>query len=114
MSEDSDLSDIAALLDDSYARDILAIASVEPMSASALSDRCDASLPTVYRRIDRLKEHDLLVVEQRLDPDGHHYETYETRLEAVTVSLEDGTYAVEITRTEQSVADRFSNLVEEI
>ncbi|WP_231188859.1 helix-turn-helix domain-containing protein [Haladaptatus sp. DYF46] len=114
MSEDSDLTEIADLLDDAYARDILATASIEPMSANELSNQCDASLPTVYRRIERLEENDLLVVEQQLDPDGHHYKTYETRLEAVNIRLEDGTYTVEITRTEKSVADRFSTLVEEI
>lgn len=114
MTTDGDLSEIAELLDDSYARDILAKTSSEPMSAKMLSERCDASLPTVYRRIERLQKHDLLKEQQQLDPDGHHYKTYEARLERVTIDLEDGMYSVEITRTERKAADRFSDLVKEL
>ncbi|WP_049900624.1 winged helix-turn-helix domain-containing protein [Halococcus agarilyticus] len=114
MTTDGDLSEVAELLDDPYARAILAKTSIEPMSAKMLSDRCDASLPTVYRRIERLQEHDLLREQQQLDPDGHHYKSYEARLEQVSIDLEDGTYSVEITRTEREAADRFSDLVEEL
>lgn len=114
MTSDDDLDEITDLLDDPYARDILAEASIEPMSAKMLSEHCDASLPTVYRRIERLQEHDLLTDQQQLDPDGHHYKTYEARLEQVTINLENGTYSVEITRTEQEAADRFSDLVEDL
>lgn len=114
MTTDGELSEIVELLDDSYARDILAAASIEPVSAKMLSEHCDASLPTVYRRIERLQEHDLLTAQQQLDPDGNHYKTYEARLERVSIDLTDGTYSIEITRTKQKVADRFSDLVEEL
>lgn len=114
MTRDDDIGGIAELLDDPYARDILAKTSREPMSAKTLSERCDVSLPTVYRRIERLQEHELLTDQQQLDPDGHHYKTYEARLERVTIDLEDGTYSVKIDRTEPNAADRFSDLVEEL
>lgn len=114
MTEDGDLGEIADLLDDPYARDILAKASTEPMSAKELSELCNASLPTVYRRIERLQNHDLLADQQQLDPDGHHYKTYETRLDQVTIDLVDGTYNVTITRTEPNAADRFSDLVDDL
>lgn len=114
MATDGDLGEVAELLDDPYARDILAKTSIEPMSARMLSERCDASLPTVYRRVERLQEHDLLIEQQQLDPNGHHYKTYEARFEQVTIELEDGTYSVEITRTEREAADRFSDLVDDL
>lgn len=114
MTTDGELSEITELLDDPYARDILAEASIEPVSAKMLSEHCDASLPTVYRRIEQLQEHDLLTAQQQLDPDGNHYKTYEARLEGVAIDLTDGTYSVEITRTKQGAADRFSDLVEDL
>lgn len=114
MSKGGDFSAIAELLDDPYARDILAKASVKPMSAKMLSEHCDASPPTIYRRIERLQEYNLLMEQQQLDPDGHHYKTYETRLERVTIDLKDGTYNVEITRTDREASDLFSDLVEEL
>lgn len=114
MTTDGELSEIADLLDDSYARDILAETSIEPRSAKMLSEHCDASLPTIYRRIERLQEHDLLTAQQQLAPDGNHYKTYEARLERVSIDLTNGTYTVKITRTKQGAADRFSDLVEEM
>jgi len=39
VSEDTDLSTLLAVLDDEYAREILTHTSVEPMSASTLSER---------------------------------------------------------------------------
>lgn len=114
MTTDSELSAIADLLDDPYARDILAAASIKPVSAKMLSEHCEASLPTVYRRIERLQEHDLLTAQQQLDPDGNHYKTYEARLERVAIDLTNGTYSVEITRTKQGASDRFSDLVDDL
>jgi len=57
MSEETDLATVVELLDDEYARAILAATSIEPMSAAQLAERCEASPPTVcYRRLDRLRE----------------------------------------------------------
>ncbi|RJT07531.1 helix-turn-helix domain-containing protein [Halococcus sp. IIIV-5B] len=112
MTAGSDLDEITDLLDDPYARDILAETSKEPLSAKMLTQRCEASLPTIYRRIDRLQDHDLLAAHQQIDPGGHHYKTYQARLKRVVISLDSGTYTVEINRTEQGAADRFSDLVE--
>ncbi|MFP9192704.1 winged helix-turn-helix domain-containing protein [Natronosalvus vescus] len=112
MSEDAPLSDILALLDDEYARAILTETSVEPMSASTLSDRCDASLPTIYRRLDRLRECGLISEQTELAPDGNHYSVYEASLERLELTLEDGTLSLEVTRREEDVADKFTRLWE--
>ena len=112
MSEDSDLVSIVELLDDEYARDILAATSIEPMSAAQLADHCDASPPTVYRRLERLREQDLVEATQQLDPEGHHFEVFSARLARVDVELENGTYNVEIERRERDAADRFTELFE--
>jgi len=104
-----------ALLDDAYARSILVETRENPRSAEALSEAIDASESTVYRRIERLRERDLLEGEQRLDPDGHHYEVYHARLERATIELTGDGFVVAIDRTEATdPADRFTELYEEL
>jgi DNA-binding transcriptional ArsR family regulator len=112
MTDDGD--EVLSLLDDEYARAILIETSREPMSADALTERCDASPPTIYRRIDRLDEHDLVEAEQELDPDGHHYKTYRARMERVSVELDDGQLVVDVQRADETAADRFTRLYEEL
>ncbi|MFC7216414.1 helix-turn-helix domain-containing protein [Saliphagus sp. GCM10025308] len=112
MSEDADPPELLALLDDEYARAILTETSAEPMSASTLSDRCDASLPTIYRRLERLRECDLISEQTELAPDGNHYSVYAARLERLEVTLEDGELSLEITRKDEDVADKFTRMWE--
>lgn len=82
------------------------------MPASTLSDRCDASQPTVYRRLGDLRDHELLLERTQPDPDrGHHRTVYLTNLPRITVELRDGTIAVQIDRQED-MADRFTWLIE--
>jgi DNA-binding transcriptional ArsR family regulator len=110
---DDELDAITELLEDDYARSILRETSEEPLSAEELSDRCDMSPPTVYRRLNRLAEHDLVTVTREVDSSGHHYKMYEARLSRVTIDLESGEFEVTIERT-QDAADRFTELVEEL
>ncbi|WP_255167882.1 winged helix-turn-helix domain-containing protein [Natrononativus amylolyticus] len=112
MTEEYDRSELFALLDDEYARTILTETSIEPMSASTLSDRCDASLPTVYRRLDRLRECDLISERTELAPDGNHYSVYEARLDRLELSLEDGELSLELSLREEDVADKFTRMWE--
>lgn len=79
------------------AREILALTSLEPMSAEALAEHTDESEPTIYRRIDALTEHDLLEERTRMDEDGNHYSVYETNLETVCFHLEDGGFTIDVT-----------------
>ncbi|MFC4550485.1 MULTISPECIES: winged helix-turn-helix domain-containing protein [Halorussus] len=115
MSEDCPPSELFALLDDEYARAILTATSKEPMSAKALSEDCDASLPTVYRRADRLVECGLLTERTEVVADGHHYSVYEARLRRLTVELDDGDLAVDVEEQRaDDMADRFTEMWEEI
>ena len=116
MSEDCDDEKILALLDDEYARAILTATSAEPMSAQTLSERCDASVTTIYRRIDRLKDCDLVEEQLQPQPDGNHYKMYASRLESFSVRFEDGEMRAEITRAEaeEDVADRFTRMWQDL
>ncbi|MFB6250489.1 MAG: helix-turn-helix domain-containing protein [Halobellus sp.] len=107
--------EIITLIDDDYARRILIETYGEARSAEALSDACDASESTIYRRVEQLRERDLLEGVQRLDPGGHHHEEYVARMERVTVELTDDGFVVDVDRTEkEEAADRFTRLYEEL
>jgi predicted transcriptional regulator len=112
MTEDGDVREIAALLEDEYAHAILIHTSDRAMSADELSNACDASVSTIYRRIERLREHDLLAEQLQLDREGHHYRTYTARLQRIEIELEDGAFEMEVTYRPEDAADRFTNLFE--
>ncbi|MFC3959549.1 winged helix-turn-helix domain-containing protein [Halovivax cerinus] len=112
MSEEDRIEAVGAVLADPTARHILVETSQEPMTASTLSDRCAVSEPTVYRRLERLRECDLLVEQTRPDPEhGHHRTVYATDLDRLTVTLRDGTLALQVDRREDP-SDRFTRLIE--
>lgn len=89
MSEALPPDEVLDLLGDEYVRAILTATSDEPMSAKAISETCDMSLPTVYRRVDDLLEWDLVVERTRIDHEGHHYTVYEPSVDRVTVEVAD-------------------------
>lgn len=85
------------------------------MSAKTLSEECDASLPTIYRRVERLVDCDLLTEHTRIAEDGHHYSVYEARLQRLTVELDDGDLQISVEeRPSEDIADRFTEMWEGI
>lgn len=113
-AEDPDLETVAGLLEDQTVREILIHTSSEPMSARRLKEYCDASGPTIYRRLERLREADFVVEQTHPDPDGgHHRQVYAPNLDRITVDLEEGTLSMRIERRE-TMADRFTRLIEEM
>ncbi|WP_458210478.1 helix-turn-helix domain-containing protein [Haladaptatus sp. NG-SE-30] len=82
-----DFDEIFALLADDYARGILVAADRQPMTAKALSEVCDASLPTIYRRVSTLREYNLLEERTVINPDGGHENEYVTALKGMNVEL---------------------------
>lgn len=84
------------VLGSELARRILALSEIKPCSAEELADHCDVSKPTVYRRLNVLQEHDLLVERSAIDDEGNHYKTYETALESICFAVEAGRFEVDI------------------
>lgn len=114
VSEECDLSTVASLLEDETVQTILTETDLEPMSVRKLRTECDASGPTIYRRLEQLKACDLVVEHVRPDPaDGHHRSVYESNLEQVTIELIDGHLRLQIDRDE-AMSDRFTELIEEM
>ena len=73
----------------------------ESHSARELADATGYSLPTVYRRLNALKQADLIAAQVAIDPGGDHYETFAavpTRIE-IEIPGEDAV-AVERYETE--------------
>ena len=118
MSEQAEVAAVAELLEDETARRILLETRTQPMSADTLSERCNVSPSTVYRRIDDLREHDLLVEQTRPNEEGHHYQVYVATLDRVVVDVTDDGYEVELHHREpertKGMVDRFTRLVEEM
>lgn len=115
MSEECDEAELLRLLDDEYARGILTATSRQPMSATELSEACDASEPTIYRRVQDLKACDLLAERTAYDEDGHHYGVYVATVERATVEFDDGELRVTVDRRRpEAPADRLTELFENL
>lgn len=113
MGEEGDDAAVVDFISDDYTRTILAQTREEPKSVEALSDACGADPSTIYRRVQRLQEADLLEDRQQLDPGGHHYKVYAARLREIRIRLEEDGFDIEVTREEEeSAADRFTRLYE--
>lgn len=118
MSEDCGEEELLALLEDEYARAILTATSEEPMSANELSERCNASVTTIYRRIDRLLACELLEERLQPQPDGNHYRVYAATLSRFAIEFEGGERRLALERRdapyEEDAADRFTRMWREL
>ncbi|WP_423747326.1 helix-turn-helix domain-containing protein (plasmid) [Haladaptatus sp. SPP-AMP-3] len=115
MCEDSPPRKLLSLLGDEHVQTILSVTSEQPMSANELSDTCGISLPTVYRRLEELVEHDLLSEQNEIAPDGNHYKKYEATIERIGVRLHQGEFEVDIEdRSVTDAPERFNRLWDDI
>ncbi|MFC5974015.1 ArsR/SmtB family transcription factor [Halomarina salina] len=112
-TEDEDVRDIASLLADECTQTILTETVTEPMSARELSDVCDVSPQTIYRRLDGLLDHGLVEAETKPDAEGHHYKVYTATLDRFVVELTSEGLELSISRRNQ-MADRFTRFVDEV
>lgn len=75
------------ILDDPPTRSILAALSQGPRRGRALTDTCDSSRSTIYRRLDRLQAAGFLTTETVVDPDGHQCKVYKLKRDRLTVHI---------------------------
>ena len=113
MEDERSIEEILNTIGDQHARRVLAAISQDPKSAKDLAEEVDLSLPTVYRRIEMLKEYDLVKDRTLVAEDGNHYKVYESNFDSTVISLEDDEYKVRIYR-EENLPDRFSQLWDEL
>lgn len=106
MSKEWDPDTVFDVLASEDARKILALTSVEGLSAQELADYLDASEPTIYRRLDVLQEYDFVRADQQIDEQGNHYKTYSTSLERIEMEIEGGQFHIDI-ELERDLVDQF-------
>ncbi|MFB6178829.1 MAG: helix-turn-helix domain-containing protein [Halorientalis sp.] len=106
MSKEWSPDDVFDVLASQTARNILLLASIEPLSAQQLATACDVSKPTIYRRVTQLQEYDLLEQHLAIQTDGTHYHTYSTNADRICFSIEDEEFVVTI-HADQDLVDRF-------
>lgn len=91
------------------ARRVLALASLEPVSARDLDDELDVSLTTIYRHTDEFTDLEFLTETTEITPDGDHYSSYETAVRTISFTVSDGEFEATV-RFREDVVDRFSRL----
>jgi predicted transcriptional regulator len=113
VDDERSIEDVLDTIGDQHARTVLAAISREPRSAKELSEVCDLSLPTIYRRLEILEEHDLVTERTTVAEDGNHYNVYECNFDSTVIRLEDDEYDVRIYRRE-NLPDRFTRLWDDL
>lgn len=113
MSTDARSDDVLELLGNERVREILAATSDAQLSASELSERSDVAVSTIYRRVEDMLAHDLLVEGTRIEADGSHHSVYRANVDRVDVAVADGHIDVKL-HVREDAARRFSRLWSDI
>lgn len=113
MSTDRPIEEILDTMGDQHARRVLIALSQNELSAKNLSEETGLSLPTIYRRIEMLKEHDLVSEKTIVAEDGNHYRVFECNFDSTLIRLSDDEFDVRIYRTE-NLPSRFDNLWDDL
>ena len=113
MSKQWDPDGIFEVLASKESRRILAAASVRPVTAKELERVCDASLPTIYRRVNVLVKYDLLSEERLVDPDSEQSKQYSTDLKEISVTIADGDVDVNL-EIKKDTVEKFGELFQDL
>lgn len=100
------------LLIEPTTRRILSAVADDGLPVKELADRCGVSGRTMYRKVDRLREFDLLQADTKIDPNGNHYTVYESNVERVRITMTPGEREIDVDVTFRSSTDQFVNLWE--
>lgn len=87
-SDDDTANDVLNALGDEKARRCCSVLNGEAKSAREVADLTGYSLPTVYRRLNTLRQAGLIESRTQIDPGGDHYEAFMTVAKRVTVDLD--------------------------
>lgn len=112
-TDEEPIQDILDTIGDRRARHVLATIAHESRSAKEIAEELNLSLPTVYRRIEELENHDLVDGRTEIAADGNHYRVFECAFNSTVISLDDGEYEVQVFR-EGNVPDRFADLWDDL
>jgi DNA-binding Lrp family transcriptional regulator len=113
MNKEEGSNDAFSVFCSDFACDILVATRSKPHSAQELAKYCDASLPTVYRRVNTLVDRGLLEEELEVDPDGDHYKTYTSNLDYVRLEVEETGFVTSIS-FQRDIADQFGEFWQDL
>lgn len=88
-ASDDTANDILDALGDEKARRCCSVLNGSSKSAREVADLTGYSLPTVYRRLNTLRQAELIESRTQIDPGGDHYDTFITTTDQITVDLEE-------------------------
>lgn len=108
MSKEWEPENVFDVLGSEVARQILALASLRPLSATELAEHCDVSEPTIYRRVHALQEYDMLDEQRDIDDGGHHSKQFKTNLKEARFRVDDGQFDIDI-QLKKDYSDKFTN-----
>lgn len=106
---DVDTQEIVEAIESEDAREMLALASHEPMSADDLESELDVSLATVYRHAEELVELEFMEEATEITSSGNNYSTYETSVREIEFEIADGEFRLGL-QYRDDVIDRFGRL----
>lgn len=98
------------LFGEDLTRQILLLTSDTPMSADALADELDVSLPTVYRHVNDLVQYGILHEVLEMNPNGHHYRTFKLALNEISFRIDDGQLTITV-EMDESLVDKFDGFL---
>ena len=108
MSKEWEPENVFDVLGSEVARQILALASLRPLSATELAEHCDVSEPTIHRRIHALQVYAMLDEQTELDGDGHHSKQFRTNLKEARFQVDDGQFDIDI-QLKKDYRDKFTD-----
>lgn len=94
MSHDWNPDTVFELLADRHVRRILAVTGVKQQSARDLTDACDCSLSTAYRRLNVLTNRGFLLEQTELGECGNHRSVYELNCSEIQITSDGGRVVV--------------------
>ena len=92
--EDADAPPHLQLVDDEFARRIIMTLCDGAKRGREIASICDASRPTIYRRLNRLESAGFVRTTRTVGPDGHECKEFQLIRNRLTVSIDDGSVVV--------------------
>lgn len=103
------LQAILDALDDADCRTILR-ETAQPMTANELSDMCDISQSTLYRKLELLSHASLVREQDTINPQGGRTTRYERDFDNVMISMDDDEFSVTVDRPSRKADERLTDI----
>ena len=113
MQGDQSVDAVLDTIGDERTRTVLAAIAQKPGSVKDLTERLELSRATIYRRVETLREHDLVEERTLVADDGNHYNVYWSEFNGTMVTLDDDGYDVRVLR-EGDLSDQLTQLRDDL